>query len=180
MGRYPRAGSRERVAQRNRTAVDVQSLARERQLTLDRARLGGKRLVHLDEIHVAHRHSGFSQRGLRGWHGSYSHNRRIDPRYAPGHQAAERLELALTRKLFAGDHHRRRTVADSRRVSRGDDSALAKNRLERSQPFVGGLRSHVLVLHQLLRLSCFWIGHRNGNYFIVEDAFIPRRLRKLL
>src|SRR5438105_647742 len=180
MGRYPRTGRSERVAQRNRSTVDVQALTRQGQLALDSTSLDGECLVDFDEIHVVYRQSGFGESSLRGRYRSNSHHRWIDTGNTPRNQSAERLEFAIASKFFAGDHHRSCAVADPGRISSGDDSALSKHRLERRQTLGGSVGSHVFVFREFLRFARFGILHGEGNYFVIEDAFVPRRFRELL
>src|SRR5436305_15246861 len=106
MGRYPRSGRSERVAQRDGPTVDIQALTRQRQLALDSTSLGGKRLVDFDEIHIVDRQSRLGERGLRRGYRSDSHHGWIDAGNSPRNQTPERLEVAIVCKFFAGDNHR--------------------------------------------------------------------------
>src|SRR5512132_856136 len=180
MGRYPRSRGGERVAKRDGAAMDVETLARQRQLTLDRAGLGREGFVYFNQVHVFHGQPCLRQSCPRCRNWANSHHRWIDPCYAPRHQSSERLELSLARKLLAGDDHRGCSVADARRISGRNDASLSKNGFERAQLFRCRVWSHVLVGRELFHFPSPWIWNRNRNNFVAEHSLVPCSLRELL
>src|ERR1044072_9426155 len=62
------AGARgaDRVADRDRAAVDVDLVGVPAELLADRERLGGERLIGFDEVEIGDRPAGFLERALRG------------------------------------------------------------------------------------------------------------------
>src|SRR3546814_8958233 len=78
LGEHTRARCADGVADRDRAAVDVDDIAVPAKFLADRKRLGGERLVRLDQIEVGHAPSRLFERGAAGGYRADAHERRID------------------------------------------------------------------------------------------------------
>ena len=92
---HARAGRADRMADRDRAAVDVDLAGIPAEVLVDRAGLRGERLVRLDQVEVADVPAGLLQRGARGRDRPGAHDRRIDAGMRPRHDARERRLAAL-------------------------------------------------------------------------------------
>src|SRR2546427_3387354 len=90
--RDARAGCRERVADRDGTAVHVGLGAVEPQFLLDGEVLRRKRLVHLDEIELLELHPSLLERFAGRGRRADAHVLGLDPRHGPRHQPAQGLQ----------------------------------------------------------------------------------------
>src|SRR2546423_13126966 len=180
MGRDPRSGRGEGMTQRDRSAVHVELFSWERELALNGAGLRCESFVHLDQVHIVDGETGFGQSSLRCGYGTDSHDCGIDARYSPGDESSKGLQAPVARELFASNHQRGRPISDARCVSGGNDASLSKGGLESSELLGRCVRTHVLVLRELVDLSGFRI--RNGNRYdlVVEHSLVPRRFGELL
>src|SRR5206468_2596024 len=84
-----RARRAERMAERNRAAVDVGAFTVKPKLTLNREVLAGEGFVHFDEINLFKLQAGSGERFLRSRHRAYAH----DLRRHASHAAAARCWL---------------------------------------------------------------------------------------
>src|ERR1700682_6619989 len=75
----PRDRGADRVAERDRPAIDVELVGIEAQIFTDRAGLRGEGLVGLDEVGVADRPAGFVQGHAASGDRPTAHDRRVDP-----------------------------------------------------------------------------------------------------
>ena len=105
-----RAAGAERMAERDRAAVDVDLVAIEAQLLLAREILRRERLVDLDQVEIGERQPGALERLADRRRRAHAHQRRLDADRRPRHDAAERL-----RRLAPSPHPRRRSPARRRR-----------------------------------------------------------------
>src|SRR3954453_12988343 len=91
------AGGADRMADRDRAAVDVHDLGVPAHVLVDRASLRREGLVRLDEVEVLDLPAGFLERLARGRDRAGSHDGRVDARRRPGGDARERREAPLRR-----------------------------------------------------------------------------------
>ena len=94
-------------------------------------RLGGERLVELDEVEVLDADPGALERLARGRHRADAHDRRVDARRRPSTTTrASGLQAELARPLRLDEQHRRRAVVDPGAVAGGHGAAVAERRPE--------------------------------------------------
>src|SRR5580765_3937942 len=142
----PGAARTDRVAEGDRTAVDVHAVLRDAELAEDAEGLCGERLVQLPEVDLLAPEAGALERLLRGRPRSHSHDRRIDARGRVGADLRERREAEILRLLLRHDDDRRRAVVDARRVAGGHAAAvLLERRTERGEALRGRVAARVLV-----------------------------------
>ena len=114
-----RAGGAERVAERDRAAVDVDLLVRHAHLAHEAHRHGGEGLVDLEQVDVVHRQPGLGERLARGRHRAGEHDGRVGPDSAVATMRPRGVSPS-SRPWLAADQHRRRAVDDARgRCRRG-------------------------------------------------------------
>src|SRR5204863_1954780 len=94
----------ERMAERDRAAVDVDALGVEAELADHDQALRCERLVELDEIEVLNLHPRAIEQLPNRRHGPDSHHPRIDACDGRADERAQRLDPQLLRALFARDH----------------------------------------------------------------------------
>src|SRR5262249_32170274 len=87
---HPSAGSADRMADRDRAAVDVDLRGVPAEVLVDRAGLRGERLVGLDQIEIADVPAGLLERGARCRDWAAAHDRGIDAGMRPRHDARQR------------------------------------------------------------------------------------------
>ena len=87
----PGAAHAERMAERDRAAVDVHALLVEPELAHDGEALRGERLVQLDEVELAGRDAGAREQLAHGRDRPDAHDARIDARDRAAREARERL-----------------------------------------------------------------------------------------
>ena len=109
----PRAAAANRMAKRDRAAVDIHFLRGDRHILQHREDLRGKRLVDLDEIEVADREAGPVAQLRNRRHRADAHDPWINARAAPSDNAGERLQPAGLGVIRAGEHERRSTIGDA-------------------------------------------------------------------
>ena len=126
----PRAGCAERVADRDRAAVDIDA----RQIRAGRALPGqhhaSEGLVDLDQVDLVERQSGAIKRALRGRDRRGQHQDRI---IAGQRERGEARARAQPQPLGGGalhDQQRGRAIADLRGVAGGDHTVGLKGRLQ--------------------------------------------------
>src|SRR3954469_10838009 len=124
----PRAARTERMAERDRAAVDVDLVAREAELFLDREILARERFVHFDEIDVVERQAGLRQRPARCRRRSHAHQRRIDAGRRPRDQPADRLQLMPVDRFARREDQRRAAVDDAAGIAGSDRAVLLECR----------------------------------------------------
>src|SRR5262249_35089906 len=131
------AARAERMAERDRAAVRVALLHREAELLLNGEPLRSECLIDVEEIDLILGQAGAIERApeidveeidlILGQAGAIerapdrrrradAHDRRLDSRDAPLHEARERSEAARLGPFAVGDDEHRRAVADARRV----------------------------------------------------------------
>jgi hypothetical protein len=142
----PRAAHPERVADRDRTAVDVDALLVDPELAHDRERLRGEGLVELDEVDVVDGHAGPVEQLAHGGHRPDAHHRWVDPDDRRADERAQRLDPKVARPLLARDHERRGAVVDPARVAGRDRAALPECGLQRRELLRCGVGARVLVV----------------------------------
>src|SRR5262249_13875953 len=85
----------DRMAERDPPAVDVDLRGVPAEVLVDGAGLRGERLVRFDQIEIADIPAGLLERGARRRDRSGAHDRRINTRVRPRHDAGERFLAAL-------------------------------------------------------------------------------------
>src|SRR6185295_7443227 len=117
--RQLRAGAAERMAERDRAAVDVEPIGIDRQRAQAGEDLRGEGFVQLDEIDLVEGQAGELQRFLDRRNGSDAEALRLDAGGREGDEARHRREAGSPRASGGGDDHRRGAVARLRRVPCG-------------------------------------------------------------
>src|SRR5215212_3407198 len=164
-----RAGGAERMAERDRAAVDVQLLLVDVELFRDREDLSRERFVDLDEVDVVELHPRALERELRRRGRADAHELGIAAGDAPGDDAAEGLRVFLLCLSGSGDDEHRRAVDDAGGVAGGDEAVFRERGLELREAFHGGVGTEVIVGGYQLAFA----SDRHG-----DDLFLqPSRLR---
>ena len=115
------AAHAERMAERDRAAVDVHALLVEAELAHDREALRGERLVQLDQVEVARPSTPVRASSLRtAGIGPMPITRGSTPATALPTKRANGSAPSAAASLLARDHERRRAVVDAARVARRD------------------------------------------------------------
>src|SRR6266508_4562458 len=159
------AGGAERVAHRDRAAVDVELLVRDAQVLLVPEHYRGERLVQLEQVDVLDGQTGGLQHLLRRRRRAGQHDRRVGAAGRGRHDPGARLEPRGLTRRFVADQHQRGAVHDPGRVTRTvyvvdlldpvvllqrhrvEAARLAdhlERRLQLAQALHGALRAHVL------------------------------------
>src|SRR5690606_18667017 len=121
-----RAGRAERVAERDRAAVDVDLVAVEVERLLDAEVLPRERLVDLEQVDVLDLHAGALARRLDRGDRPDAHDLGRHTGDRPRDDARDRRDPELLRALRGRHDERRRAVDDAGRVAGGDGPALAE------------------------------------------------------
>ena len=150
----PRAAHAERMAERDRAAVDVDLVAIEPELLLDREILAGERLVDLDQIDVVERQAGARQRLARRRRRTHAHQRRLDADRGPVDETAERLQAVAIDRLARRQNQRRAAVDDAARVAGGHRAVLLERRRQLREHLHRRLGPQVIVAVDDLRRPC--------------------------
>mmetsp|Transcript_30938 Transcript_30938/g.100754 ORF Transcript_30938/g.100754 Transcript_30938/m.100754 type:complete len:387 (+) Transcript_30938:12-1172(+) len=149
----------QRVPQRDRSAVHIQT----RRVRTDgfRPRHGNarERFVHFVQANIPNGESGAFERFLGRGDGSSEHRHRVRRRHRHLTHARERRQPILFERRFAHDEHRCSAVRDLRRGPRGEPSAVrGREGLELRERRLRRPRTHALVcaqerrhLHELVR-----------------------------
>src|ERR1700710_2913013 len=162
-----RAGSTERMAHGDGTAVDVELLVGDVQVLLELEHYGREGFVELEQVDVVNRETGAVEHLERGRGRAGQHDHRVGAAGRGGHDACPRGRIDGRPRLFIADRHQCGTVDDSGRVAAGVDmvdllhpvvllqrhvieAAHRGERLERglelAEAFLGGVGAHVLVM----------------------------------
>ena len=168
----PGAGHADRVAQRDRAAVDVD-------LGLVEARGAGgvdadrrERLVELDQVEVGGR-DALLVAGLLGGVGGLHLQRRVGAGdHAVGADLGQPLQAELLGLGLAHHHDGAGAVGDLRGGAGGDGAVLGERRAQRAERLGGGVAAHALVLgdHDRVALA---LRDRDRHDLVVEDAVLP-------
>ena len=141
-----RAGGAERVAERDRAAVEVQHLVANAEFAHARQGLRGEGLVEFDDVDRADLDIGALQRLARRRDRADAH----DVRLAAGHrhrgEARQRLKVVALGEFFRADEHRGGAVGQRRRGAGGDRALLVEGRLQPSQRLGRGVGADAAVL----------------------------------
>ena len=154
------AGHAERMADRDRAAVDVVLGRIDAELVARVEALAGEGLVQLPEVDVVDLEAVALQQLRHGEHRTDAHLVRLAARGRPGDEAAHRLEAAALGVLGFHQHHGGGAVGELAGVAGGDELARALDRLELGEAFQRRVRTIALVL-----------GHH-----VVDDALFLRLL----
>src|SRR5579862_9066095 len=161
-----RAGGAERMAHRDRAAVDVDDLVGQVHFLHEFHRHHGEGLVDFEQVDLLDPHLRLGERLPRRGHRTGQHDGRIGARQRDRHDARARREAHLPALFFRADEHRRGPVHDARGIAGGMhvldalDLRIALDRhrvvahlahfvegsLERGQAFHRGLRPDELVI----------------------------------
>ena len=109
-----RARRADRMAERDRAAVDVDSRGIERQVPQDGQDLRREGFIQLDQLEVAELQAGAIQELADRGHRSDAHHARIDAGGRPPDDPREGLQAAPKSFVFLGQHDGRATVRDAR------------------------------------------------------------------
>ena len=132
------------MAQRDRAAIHIQTLAIGTSGLEPGQRHRGKRLIDLEQIDVVDLHAGLLERTLGGRQGRFEHDHRImaDQRHvmhACQGREAQRFEATLVDHQQAG-----RAVADLAGVGRGNCTAFLKD-LDRRDAGQAGIETDAFI-----------------------------------
>ena len=128
------AAGAERVAERDRAAVDVELLRVGPGMLEPCQRHARKGLVDFVEVDVGHGHPGALERTVGGEQRLFEHDHRIAGGDGEVVDARQRGEAVRLERRFAHHQHRRGTVADLARRSRGD-RAIGREQLDARDAF---------------------------------------------
>src|SRR2546428_6941031 len=116
------------VAQRDRSAVDVDAIERDAEITAHAEDNGGKCFVDLKQIHILFPPAHLLEQAFRGLGGGDGEPFRCHRRAGLPHDPGQGLPSPPLRHLLGGQHHRGRAVADATGVTRRHGPALLKGR----------------------------------------------------
>ena len=175
---HARARRPHRVAQRDARAQRVEALVLGVQAPLVEhgQRLGGERLVELDEVHLIQGEPEPVEHLGGGRHRPDAHRLRGDPGHGPARQPGGGGKPQLRRAGPRGHHHRRRAVVLPGGVAGGHRGLRVGTPHDRAQPgerVGGGVRARMLVAvdHHVLALAP---RHCHGHDLGVEGARLLR------
>src|SRR5688572_17931545 len=171
--RYAGSAGAERVAQRNGASIHVGPLPIEPQLLFHRQVLGGKGLIHFDQVHLIEREPGPGKRLPRGRCGSDAHVGGLYPYAGPGEEPSDRLETALGRKALARHHQRGGAIGNSGGVAGCHHAVLLEVRWQLGQGLERGSGTHVLVRGPVFVLLRLAVLNRHRDNFISEGLRLP-------
>src|SRR6266567_5086446 len=124
----PAAARTDRMPERDRAAVRIDSLIGDPELLDDGERLGGERLVQLVQVDIRELQSRLGERLADGWNRADAHDPRLDANRRVALNGAERLEATLARRARRHHYGGRRAVVHARRISGGHLSVLPAER----------------------------------------------------
>ena len=145
----PRTAHPERVADRDRAAVDVHALLVDPEVAHHRERLRGERLVQLDEVDVLDRDPRAVEQLADGRDRPDAHHGGIDARDGRADEGPERLDAEIPGALLAGDHECGGAVVDPARVPGRHGAVLAERGSQARELLGGRVRPRVLVVLEL-------------------------------
>src|SRR6266700_1961401 len=140
-----RSGGAQRVSEGDRTAVDVQGLVANSEITGAGERLTGKGLVQFDHVDGRDLELCAQQGFLRCTDGTDAHDIRRAARDRDADDAGEGSEPMLFRVLLAAHQHGRGAVGQRRRGAGGDGAALREGGFQLSKGGGRGLRTKAAV-----------------------------------
>ena len=117
-----RAGRAERMAERNRAAVDIDLIQRELQIADAGDRLRSEGFVELDDVELADLDAGALQRLARGADRTDAHDLRAAAADGDGFDRGQNVEVMALRVILRADQERGGAVGQRRGGSRGDDA----------------------------------------------------------
>ena len=135
----------DRVTQSDCTAVDVDLIHVEAELTVNRSSLRSKRLVGLDQVEVSNGQTSALQSLTGGLDRADAHDSRIAADRAEGADLSQRLEAVCLDEILRRDNHCCACIVDARSVACGNRAVLLEGRAQLCQTLEGGLRTAVLV-----------------------------------
>src|SRR5258708_29390030 len=127
------AGRSERMAERDRAAVHVDTLLVHTELPHHRESLRAERLVQLDEIDLVEGQSGQLQRLRNRRHRTHAHDLRGNAAHREGNETRHRRQTQFDGAVARHDDHRRRTVRGLTGVPGRDYSLGMKHRAKLRQ-----------------------------------------------
>src|SRR5438445_10709 len=141
----PRAAHAVGGAERDRPAVDVESLVGDADAVAAIQHLHREGLVQLPQVDVADSLAGLLEQLGHRDHRADAHFLRVAAGDREAAEDPERLQAALCR-LAAAHHHRRRGAVGELAGVAGGDAAALDRRLDLRYAFVGGVRPDAFVL----------------------------------
>ena len=162
------AARTERVAQRNRAAVDIELFRISSGVLEPRERDAGEGLVDFVKVDIGHAEPGALQSAVGGKQRLFEHDHRI----ARGHRevvdARQRGQAVGLQRRFGHHQHRRGTIADLARRSRGD-RAIGREQLDAGDAFQRRIEADAFV--DGVQRCTF------GGFDIHADDFLVERAR---
>ena len=167
------------MAQRNGAAVGVETrvVIRYPQIAAHRQRLGGKRFVKFDDVHLRKAKTRLSERLARRRCWTKTHNARRQTNGCHSHHPRHRGQAVAVQRRLRGQQQRTGTVVDPRGVAGGDSAVAAERRTQPRQRFDAGLRADMLIVLYHPRLT-FALGNGHRDDLLGEAAAVARRRRQ--
>ena len=141
----------------------------ETELGDDGERLGGERLVELDDLELVELPAGPFEGQPQRRRRTDAHPARLDPGRGPRHDARQRGQPVAGDAVVAGEQHRRGPVVERAGVAGGDRPVGGEHRLELRQPLEAGVGPRPLVRGDL------GVADRNRHQLGVEPAGLAGR-----
>ena len=139
------AGAAERMPERNRAPVDVETFRVDWQFAQACEHLRREGFIELDQIDLLERKAGDLQRLADRGHRPDAEALRLDAGGGVGDEPRERLQTVLLRKRGGRDDDGGGAVAGLRRVAGGDGAGRVKGGTQRRKRLRGGVAAWTLV-----------------------------------
>ena len=155
------------VAESDRAAIDVQSVAVKMQIAVAGQHLGGEGFVQFNQIKILEPPSTFREQLLHGGNGTDSHHPRVNSSCRIVRNARQGLDRRSRGPLLRNQDQRGGCIGDTRGVSRRDRPALGEYRWKLSKILGCGFRTWVLVHFE--RALALLLPDR-GRYDLLREA----------
>ena len=166
------------MSQSDGSAVHVQLIHVDAEISSNRNGLSGKCLVRLDQIEVIDIHSGLRHNLLRSCYRSDSHDGGIHACKRSGNPGSHGGNAQFLRLLLAHHDHGSGAVVDSGGIGCGHDTVLLECGTKLRDALLRGSRTGTFIFIE--NNGFFLLLHFNGNDLVVESARFLSGYRLLL
>ena len=144
-------------------------------------RLGGKRLIKFDQVHIRNAQTSTLQNLPCGEDGTKTHIRRIDTSDCRGNNTGTRTQAEPLRLTSCHQHKSRRSIVNASRVASRDTATFfTKNWLKGGKLFKRGIGTRMLVQSNDCSLIALLVRKRYRDDFYRETTRLLCRNRFLL
>src|ERR1700674_3631811 len=143
--RDARSGATDRMAERDRAAIDIQFLRIEMQFPVAGQDLGGEGFVELYQVEIGYAELMLLLHLAQRRYWSNAHDARIHARGSYGQNAGEWFEVVFPGEVFAREHDCGGAIRDAGRIGRRDSSGFREDRREFGHLLHRGSQKKMLV-----------------------------------